>query len=114
MINGGDYPVPDNDSSFDILWREELSHIPEAPLTWKEREPFRIFAEKVFRHIAVSNWAQKLANEAYNDGFNDGKDEIKESIQRTIESYDVKILDSRSNEDTQQIMEDRDADIEEL
>lgn len=92
LCSNGDYPLhgPMEDNvevfpSFDTLWREELSLIPEAPNDWKEREVFRVFAKKIYDRIACGNHVQNIANTAYNDGYDDGVESARKGARQLLE-----------------------------
>jgi|SRR5271157_2438660 len=93
LNNDGTYPIPDDVwPSFDQMWKDELSHIPEAPLKWKDREPYRIFSEKVYENIVRSRASlTNLATTAYEDGYEDGQKnretDIIEMIDKMTDDY---------------------------
>lgn len=94
LHDNGDYPIRscgmedvefDAFPSFDTLWREEFSLIPEAPNDWKEREVFRAFAKKVYERSMFWEFAQNVANMAYNDGYDDGIESARKNARTLAE-----------------------------
>ena len=81
LSDDGKYPV-DHDfwPPFDHFWKEDLSHIPEAPLKWRDREPYRIFAKKTYDYLTHSDALQDLVTTAYEDGYEDGKHNKEKNI----------------------------------
>lgn len=65
--------------TFDVLWREELSLDPSiAWMTWQEREPYRIIAEKTYNRLMDSKAIKQMWDNAYDDGYDQGCDDMEE------------------------------------
>jgi hypothetical protein len=62
-------------ASFDSMWREDLSFLPGIPMDWKEREQWKVIAEKIYNRILNNLHLGKLLDEAYDNGYAEGLDD---------------------------------------
>jgi hypothetical protein len=63
-------------TSFNTLWKEDLSLLPNMPLDYNEREKFRIFAEEIFKQMERD--IQSRLDEAYENGYVDGQNNCED------------------------------------
>ena len=66
--------------SFEMLWKEHISMLPEVPVNWKDSEVFKRFARKVYDIIQFDKYVQKIANLAYTEGLEEGNKEGWDSM----------------------------------
>ena len=85
LSHNGEYPISDNCwPSFDQMWKDELSTLPEAPQKWKDRESYRIFAQKVYERLIHSHIVKDVTTTAYEDGCEDGFNNCENKIIKEI------------------------------
>jgi hypothetical protein len=61
------------------MWKEQFQFFPEIPNNWKDAEPFRLFAKRMFEHLTINSALddsvrdsiQVITNQAYQDAIED-------------------------------------------
>lgn len=92
----GEYPIwgiwERHIPSFETVWKEHLSLAPEVPLDWKEAERFKSFAKRIYGHIDINGFIQKVADTAYEDGHEDGYTRAEKDVKEKVKEAIDKIL----------------------